>query len=353
MRLLAALVLAAHLPAATVTGLDGSERTVDLTPAAFATLPLADLDRIVLGSADLPKAATGVWLADGSWLPSDALRAEGSDRLRIIGPLGDVVVPLAAVRGWGPTEPPPGTQDRLVLGGGPVEGQVAGLSAEGILSIRTALDPEPIRVPLAEVAAAALRVPALAPVRPALLAALADDRPPVRLVPGPTGLTLAVGGSTVAVPAVELVVDGPRRTWLSSLNPAEVRDEGAFGVVWPWQRDTDLRGGPLRLGGRRFASGVSVHSAATLSWDLAGGYLRLRSQVGIADLVGTEGDADVSVLVDGQERWHERRLRGGEHPRVLDLDLTGARRLTLVVALGERHDIGDHVTLAGAYLVRR
>jgi len=353
MRLLALLAVAASLPAATVAGLDGSERTVDLTPAAFATLPLADLDRIVLGTGDLPKAALGVWLADGSWLPVEALRADGADRLRLIGPLGEVTVPLAAVRGWGPAEPPAGTQDRLVLGGGPVEGQVAGLTADGVLSIRTTLDPEPIRVPLAEVAAAALRVPALPPARPALLAMLAEDRPPVRLVPGTAGLTLAVGGSAVTAPAVELVVDGPRRAWLSALDPVEVHDEGAFGVVWPWRRDTDLRGGPLRLGSRRFASGISVHSAASLAWNLAGAYTRLRSRLGIADLVGTEGDADVALLVDGQERWRERRLRGGELPRDIDLDLTGAQRLTLVVALGEHHDIGDHVTLAGAYLVRR
>jgi hypothetical protein len=50
--------------------------------------------------------------------------------------------------------------------------------------------------------------------------------------------------------------------------------------------------------------------------------------------------------------WHEDRLRGSDPPRTLDLDLTGVQTLTLVVAQGERYDIGDHVTIADGALIR-
>ena len=349
----AALLCGPTLAAATITTLDGQTREQDLRPAVLATLPLTDLDRIVLGAEQPVKAGPGVWLADGSWLPYTRLAADGKDRLRIDGPLGTCSVPLAQVRGWGPTDPPAGEHDRLVLGGGPVEGQVTGLSAEGVLSFRTTLDPEPVPVPITDISAAVIRVAAVTPAMPALLATLADDRPPVRLKVLPSGLALAIGGSIVTPPPTTLIVDGPRRQWLSALTPSSVREDGAFGVVWPWKRDTDLDGGPLRLGGHRYASGVSVHSAAVLTWTLGGTVTRLRALIGIADLVAPEGDADVTLTGDGRELWREKRLRGGEPPRTLDLDLTGVTSLTLTVGLGERYDIGDHVTLADAYLVRR
>ena len=354
MRGVAALLLVgAALPAATVTLLDGTQRDQTLTdPAVLASLPLADLDRIVLGPLDPPKAGLGVWLADGSWIPATRLGAREKDVLRIEGPLGIVSVPLGQVRGWGPVDPPSASQDRVVLGGGPVEGQITGLSPDGMLTIRTSLDPDPIAVPVADIPVASIRVADVPPRLPALLVTLAEDRPPVRLQATPAGLALALGGSVVTLTTGTLVVDGPRRQWLSALAPQEVRDEGAFGIVWPWKRDTDLDGGPLRLGGQRYATGVSVHSAATIRWNLGGAYVRLRSLIGIADLVAPEGDATVALVADGQVRWQEPRLRGGEAPRALDLDLTGVQTLTLTVGLGERYDIGDHVTLADPYLVR-
>lgn len=350
--LLVLALLGATLPGATVELLDGRRQDLpDLT--ALSSLPLRDTDRVILGDAPPARPGLGVWLADGSWVPAQRLAADGVNRLRIDGPLGTCTVPLAAVRGWGTTEPASATAgDRVALGGGPVEGQVTGLGADSILRLRTTLDPEPIAVPLADVASASLQVAALAPVQPALVGLLAEDRPPTRFSVGPAGLVLGVGGSPVVAPPTALVVEGPRRHWLADLTPQEVVDEGAFGVVWPWTRNTDLEGGPLRLGGRRALSGLTVHSVARLTWNLAGAYTQLRGRIGISDLVGAEGDADVRLLVDGREAWRERRLRGGEAPRDLQVDLVGVRTLSLVVDLGERYDIGDHVSLVDAALIR-
>ncbi|MBN8527463.1 MAG: NPCBM/NEW2 domain-containing protein, partial [Planctomycetes bacterium] len=61
----------------------------------------------------------------------------------------------------------------------------------------------------------------------------------------------------------------------------------------------------------------------------------------------------IAVLAgDGRELWRAR-LRGGDAPRSIDLDLAGVKRLELRVEAGERHDIGDHVVLADAQLIRR
>jgi hypothetical protein len=146
-------------------------------------------------------------------------------------------------------------------------------------------------------------------------------------------------------------VEGPRRTYLSELTPSVVEDRGAFGVVWPWQRDRDLDGAPIRLGGRWHPRGITVHSEARLQWPLKGQFLRLRGECGIADVVAPEGDCVAIIAGDGRELVRHR-ARSGAAPLVLDLDLSGVQLLELRVELGERHDIGDHLVIADGTLVR-
>jgi hypothetical protein len=205
---------------------------------------------------------------------------------------------------------------------------------------------------VADIPAARLAVPRITPTLPTLLVSLAGDRPPLRLEAVAGGLVTAVGRAPLSSPGGTLTVDSPRRVWLSRLPPARVEDLGHFGVVWPWKADTDLDGHPLRLAGRHHATGLTVHSVAALEWEVGGAFLRLRGLLGISDAVAPEGDAHVTISGDGRTLYDEPRLRGGQEPRALDLDLTGVQRLVLQVGLGQRHDIGDHVVLADVGLVR-
>ncbi len=354
------------LAAATVTPLEGEplsgeglvwgEGSVTL---AGRTLALADCDRVQDGAGEPRRLPRGLWLTDGSWLPISGVKAAAKDdRLLVEGPLGSWELPLAAVSGWGAQllDRPTDGRDRLLLASGPLDGRILGLS-KGRLRIATGLDPAPVEIDPGDIAGARIAGPVQPPdpSQTILLASLDGERPALRLRATRQGLRLAAVDLPVdsaALGGLSLLVDGPRRTYLSSLTPAEVHEEGAFGTIWPWQRDSNLDGTPLRLGKVRQARGISLHSAARLSWHLGGRYIRLKALAGIADVAAPEGDCPVTLEADGRNVW-QFRLRGGESPRPVDLNLSGVQKLELIVELGERYDIGDQVVLADAWLLGR
>jgi hypothetical protein len=361
------LLSATGMRAAEVGLLDGTVVPGPLSLAAGQvsaggrSVALTDCDWLILGQAQ-PATPTkaeplGVWLVDGSWLPAARIvAAPTGEAILVSGPLGDLTLPLTVVLGWA-EGPLPGAaaagEDLVVVAGGPVTGRVAGLR-DGALSVVTALDPAPLALAVADIKALHLAQAERKPLRPALLARTDPRRPPVRLTPD-LGLAVApaVRPDQAAVAALRLTVDTPRRVWLSDLTPASVAEEGAFGVVWPHRRDRDLDGQPIVLGGEVRAKGLTIHSKATLTWDVAGGYVRLLALVGISDHLGGEGDCDVVISGDGRELWRRTGIRGGQAPIPLSLDLSGVTTLTILVDTGARYDIGDHLVFADAGLVTR
>lgn len=347
------LCFCATAHAATVTGFDGRVSTPERLP------PLVDLDSVVLGNGPVPLASgtLGVQLVDGSWLPAEAVVAGSKpDHLLVRGPFGTLELPLEAVAGWGDPPPPaPERDDAILVESGLLAGRVNGLR-NGTLTFLSALDPEPLALPLDEIRGARLGNPVRQPNGLRLRATTDPGRPGLDLVVAGDGLALAavpaVRLDSATLGALVLRVEGGRRVYLSDLAPASTREDGLFGVVWPSTRDRALDGGPLRLGGVLRAKGLVVHSAATLGWKLGGGYVRLRAEVGISDSVAPEGDCVAVLRGDGRELWRAR-VRGGEPIRRLDLDLAGIALLELAVETGERYDIGDHLVLADAQLIRK
>jgi hypothetical protein len=375
----ALLVGPGMLAAATVSTLDG--RVISGPALVFAeaagtvtvggtTLPLSDCDWLEPGDgAGLPPAngkALGVWLADGSWMPATALAAaKADDVIQVTCALGTLTLPLASIHGWSPGAELPGAHeggevDVVQLDSGVVTGRVDGLKA-GALILHSDLDPtKPLSLPIEQVRALCLSVPAKAPRGLRLSVSLSESHAPVRLVLGASGsadqaLCLAAAPQVAvgkALMGARLRIDGGRRVYLSELTPEQVEEVGAFGVVWPWTRDRNLDGTPLKLGGIRYDRGIVVHSQAKLEWNLAGAYEHLHALVGIADIVADQGDCEASLVGDGTVLWHRESVKGGDKPLALELDLTGVRRLELHGDYGARFDIGDHLALADAYLVK-
>lgn len=353
MRLALLVLLCAGLHAATVTGFDGRSSTVERLPS------LADVDSVVLAAGAAPQAegALGVQLVDGSWLPAAAIAAGAApDRLLVRSPFGELELPLEAVAGWGAPPPPaPERGDAVLVESGVLAGRVQGLR-DGILTFLSDLDPEPLALKLAEIRGAHLGNPARRAEGLRLRATTDPGRPGLDVVVAGDGLALAAAPSVRVAPtafgSLVLRVEGGRRVYLSDLATAAKREDGMFGVVWPSTRDRALDGSPLRLGGALRAKGLVVHSAAVLGWKLDGAYVRLRAEVGICDSVAPEGDCVAVLRGDGRELWRAR-VRGGEAVRRLDLDLSGVATLELAVEAGERFDIGDHLALADAQLIRK
>jgi hypothetical protein len=122
---------------------------------------------------------------------------------------------------------------------------------------------------------------------------------------------------------------------------------------FPYKVDRSVGGGPLLLGKRQFSTGLGLHSFCELSWKLDGKYEVMVAVAGIDD-AATGGDAILTVLVDGKPAGDAMRLTGGEKPVPIRIELDGAEELAVRVDFGpDKLDVGDHVDLAGARLIRK
>ena len=63
------------------------------------------------------------------------------------------------------------------------------------------------------------------------------------------------------------------------------------------------------------------------------------------------GDLDLVISADGKELFR-RNVKGSDPPIPLDLDVTGARELTIFVDFAGDWDISDHLALGNARLIK-
>jgi hypothetical protein len=120
------------------------------------------------------------------------------------------------------------------------------------------------------------------------------------------------------------------------------------------QTDRALYGAPLTVAGRAYDKGLALPSRTRLVYRLAGKYARFVATVGIDDAVRPAGTASAVRLVieaDGRTLFDEV-VAAGQPPRDLDLDLQGARRLTLLADHADGDYNGDHLDLCEAKVVK-
>jgi hypothetical protein len=130
--------------------------------------------------------------------------------------------------------------------------------------------------------------------------------------------------------------------------PADVREVDLTWAKWDsarTDRDTPMRGrtpvfewlnqdGVLRVGGRRFESGLFTHAESLYQFDLGGNWQTFRSGYGIQDGMVAHG-ASVAFVVrgDGKELFRSPVIRDNRLRR-LEVDVTGVNILELIVEDG-------------------
>ncbi|MCE9545809.1 MAG: NPCBM/NEW2 domain-containing protein [Planctomycetia bacterium] len=144
--------------------------------------------------------------------------------------------------------------------------------------------------------------------------------------------------------------------YLSDLEPAGYRQSPYLDLKWPYLRDRNVLGGQLRAGGQAYLKGLGVHSPAALSYTLKKPYRTLAADVALDDLTAGQGSVVYRVYVDtGDGKWQKRFdsdiIRGGQPPRPITVDLTGAKRISLLVDYADRGDVLDHADWLDARLV--
>ncbi|MFN5298830.1 MAG: NPCBM/NEW2 domain-containing protein [Planctomycetaceae bacterium] len=164
-------------------------------------------------------------------------------------------------------------------------------------------------------------------------------------------------GSALTIPVAALSrlhFLGGRARWLSQLEPQSTQFSPYLSIDWPWHRDRNCLGEPLRLRGVDYPLGLGVHSRQSLVFDIAPTDKTFHATLGIDDSAGDRGAALFEVRVDGETRYRSPPLRGRMPPVVLEpIDVSGARTLELLVDYGPAADVLDHADWCEAVLIAR
>jgi hypothetical protein len=364
-------------------------------PAAEAASPLVEIklrELVRWGNPVAPRGQTIVVLADGGqivtaadWSGGAAVRLDGDAVVVLSDLFGEIRLAKEMVSGVvfaqrrhvaerealaervrGKVSPAlslkgAGNSDAVILTNGDrLSGTLAEL-ARGSLTIKTSAGA--VKLPLSRVDAVSLRAgPSLKGSGNSAVVGLRDGSLVYAnsVIANEKELELAVGKSlTLAGGDVEDVVFlqpfGGRVVYLSDLEPADYRHVPYLNVDWPYQRDRNVLGVPLIVGGKRYLKGIGMHSAGRLSYRLDGKYSQFDAAVAIDDSAGGRGSVTfgVYVLRDGKmsEAFKSSIVRGGESPQRVAVDVSGAQGITLTVDFADRGDEMDRADWLDARLV--
>jgi hypothetical protein len=108
-------------------------------------------------------------------------------------------------------------------------------------------------------------------------------------------------------------------------------------------------GRPLSIGGTTYAKGLGVHANSKVRVYLGGGCTRFTATAGVDDEVGDNGSVSFQVIADGRTLATTPVLYGSDGGTPVDVDVTGARWLDLLVD-GDGDVSTDHADWADAKL---
>jgi hypothetical protein len=170
----------------------------------------------------------------------------------------------------------------------------------------------------------------------------------------PAGLNVAQAADQI----VQIDFSGGKIVYLSDLKPENVRWTPYFGAgktpaaveqFYAPRYDRNFDAGPLQLGGTPYRKGLALHSRTEIVYRLSGRFSRFYAVAGIDDAVRPGGKVRLVIRGDGKELL-DAAVAGSDVPRPVDLDVTGIRRLTIVVDFGDSLSTGDYLLLCNARL---
>lgn len=141
--------------------------------------------------------------------------------------------------------------------------------------------------------------------------------------------------------------------YLSDLEPHSVQQRAPFVAQRQWQRDRSILGLPLKLNfvsksrAVEYEKGIGTQSFSQLVFANDDEFTRFRAIVGIDAETNGRGDCQMTVLGDGIRLW-SRRIKATDDPVPVSVDITGIKRVALMVEPGEQFDLGDHANWAMA-----
>jgi hypothetical protein len=136
---------------------------------------------------------------------------------------------------------------------------------------------------------------------------------------------------------------------LSNESPVAARQ--GFGSL---AYDKSAGGTPLTVGGKKFVSGLGMHSDGEAEYDLDGAYDTFDARVGVDDAMKAwpkKGATVVfQVFVDGVKKFDSGLMRAGDAAKPVSVSVRGALSLRLVVLDGGDGNAADHADWCDAKL---
>jgi hypothetical protein len=348
----------APIAAADVIRLDFHDRRRVPAPRA-SLIQLVNGDRIVAGLTSMSdEAVVALWKSHPDW-PPVRIPSETIAGILMTAPSGALQVSRGFSQVFGRRQK---TDIVLLLNGDRAAGDLQSFDQAGL---KLAQEGKPLQIELAHVRGVAFNsslssLPAAK--KPRIHVTLTDGSQltgsgAARDGEGPLRFTTAFG-SPLEVPLSAILslrfLDG-RTTYLSDLEPQETRLTGFFGASerLAFAKDQNLIGGPLVVRGTEYPKGLGTRSQSQIAFDLAGRYRRFQALAALDDLAQGKGSARFVVERDGSRAFESELLTGTNAPVVVGpLDVTGARRLVLIVEYGELADIDDWADWCDAVVIR-
>jgi NPCBM/NEW2 domain len=346
---------AIHIPAA-----GGDERSVPMNE-------FLQLDRVSPSRSTIPKLF--LLLTNGDSLGGNPVATQGESLLWHSPTLGDISFPLRNIRAIerlnqsSPQNQSTKTEDVLTLANGDtLHGIIADITAANITIQPTGGDST--AVPLQSIASAEFASPpgsTTAPATPtrAFRVSTTDgtvlttdsvrltDRDLHVLLPGnvdhPIPLSSIAGIEQINGPVI----------WLSSLTPTQNIQTPFFSQrTQPGQMNKTVEGDVIRFGDREFSHGIGVHSYSRLDFPIDPSCKSFRTQYAID---GDQPWADVTVRIklDDKIAYEKTHVTSGVLSDVVNIDLNGAKTLTLEVDYGENYDVQDRLNWIEPALLRK
>ncbi len=117
------------------------------------------------------------------------------------------------------------------------------------------------------------------------------------------------------------------------------------------RQDRNFQSNPLQLAGKQYAKGLAIHSRTEVVYRLPGSFNRLKAVAGIDDSVRPQGNVRLVIRGDNNVLL-DTPIAGTDAPKTIDLDLSGVRRLSILVDFGDRAGIGDHLDMCNARITK-
>jgi hypothetical protein len=171
------------------------------------------------------------------------------------------------------------------------------------------------------------------------------------------GVKLVYSPKTVA----RLDYTSGKIAYLADLKPTRLVESSPFDTAEHYQINRNLDGGPIKLEGKVYSSGLAVHAFTELEFDIKGEYREFKALVNVDDVVGGhDGPTTVRVLSSEGKGDEPKELKRvvverkdrGKAPTKLEIPIKDVKRLIIVVGDGDLQDIGKHVDLADAKVTK-